>query len=299
MHTSDSSTYQNWLENLAKSTSDLVVLSSGEEAWTGLNVALLHYSNQQISASAFSSHLIVIHPRPIPRLVRKIDTKTDETEVTQGQSSIIPAGLKVEWEWEKPLRCRPLHLALDATFVRQVAIEDGYLHADRIEILNQLAVSDQQVQQIGLALKRELELGGCTGRLFGESLATALTTRLLRQHSTLAQKVIDPEGGLARQKLQLVRDYINDHLNADLRLTDIAVLVGLSSSHFTRLFKQSMGITPYQYVIQCRVERAKLLLLQGLTIGEIANLVGFSDQSHLTYHFKRIVGVTPKRFLLG
>lgn len=286
MHSSDLCKYQNWLENLAKSTADLVVLSSRENTWTGLDVAYLQYSSQQISAPAFSSHLIVIHPKPIPRLVRKIDAKTDEAEVAQGQCSIIPAGLKIEWQWEKPVRCRPLHLALDTAFVRQVAIEDGYPHGNGIEIINQFTVNDQQINQIGLALKTELELGGCTGRLFGESLATALATRLLRQHSTLTQKVIGSEGGLARQKLQLVTDYINDHLNADLRLTDIAALVSLSSSQFTRLFKQSMGVTPYQYVIQCRVERARLLLLRGLTIGEIAILVGFSDQSHLTYHFK-------------
>jgi AraC family transcriptional regulator len=61
-----------------------------------------------------------------------------------------------------------------------------------------------------------------------------------------------------------------------------------------------MGLSPYQYVIQCRVERARLLLQRGdLTIEQVALLVGFADQSHLTYHFKRLIGVTPKRFMQG
>lgn len=72
----------------------------------------------------------------------------------------------------------------------------------------------------------------------------------------------------------------------------------MSTYHFARLFKQSIGVTPHQYVIRCRVARAKHLLLQGeLNIAEVAKSVGFFDQSHLTKHFKRLVGVTPKTIL--
>ncbi|NET35646.1 MAG: helix-turn-helix transcriptional regulator [Cyanothece sp. SIO1E1] len=64
------------------------------------------------------------------------------------------------------------------------------------------------------------------------------------------------------------------------------------------LAKQSMGIPPHQYHIQCRVERAKQLLRQGeLAIAEIAQTVGFASQGHLNYHFKRLTGLTPKGFM--
>ncbi|MDJ0597045.1 MAG: helix-turn-helix transcriptional regulator, partial [Pleurocapsa sp. MO_226.B13] len=78
---------------------------------------------------------------------------------------------------------------------------------------------------------------------------------------------------------------------------ELAALVQISPSYFSILFKQATGITPHQYVIQCRIERAKELLRQSdLAIADVALRLGFSHQSHLSRHFKRLVGVTPKQF---
>lgn len=298
MSSSDSSTYRGWIDSLVDSTPDLIVRSSREQAWTGLDATLLRYTDNRITAPAFSSQLIVLHLDPVPRFVGEVDGQTHNANVRKGESSILTAGLASEWQWQKRGRCNTLHLALDQAFVHQVADERGYTNAHQIEILNQFVVHDLQIQHIGLALKAELESGGSSGRLFAESLATALASRLLRRYSTSELRIQQAETGLSRQQLRLIIDYINDNLNQDLRLAEIAAVVGISQSHFTRQFKRSQGITPYQYVIQCRIERAKLLLRQGdLTIRQVATLVGFADQSHLTYHFKRILGVTPKQFL--
>ena len=91
--------------------------------------------------------------------------------------------------------------------------------------------------------------------------------------------------------------FIQDNLASDLSLDAIAQEAGLSCYHFARLFTEAFGIAPHQYVIQARVERAKLLITQSrLPLGEVAQHVGFSDQSHFTRHFKRLVGVTPRAF---
>jgi AraC family transcriptional regulator len=91
---------------------------------------------------------------------------------------------------------------------------------------------------------------------------------------------------------------LHQHLDQDLTLAELATLVQMSPSCFSTLFKQSTKLVPYQFVIQCRIDRAKQLLLQGeLSIAEIAHGLGFTHQSHLSRHFKRLVGMTPKAFL--
>jgi AraC family transcriptional regulator len=93
-------------------------------------------------------------------------------------------------------------------------------------------------------------------------------------------------------------EYIQDQLDADLTVSGIAQAVSMSRCWFTRLFKESTGQTPHQYVVEARVRKAKELLTTGkFTISEAAHHVGFVDQSHLTRHFKRVFGLPPKRLL--
>ncbi|MBD2070075.1 helix-turn-helix transcriptional regulator [Leptolyngbya sp. FACHB-671] len=103
--------------------------------------------------------------------------------------------------------------------------------------------------------------------------------------------------GLSPRKLRAALEYIHLHMNEGLSLEAIAAHVNMSQFHFCRLFKQSIGVSPYHYLLQQRVERAKQLLLQNqLSIADIALEVGFSNQSHLCFHFKRSVGTSPKQF---
>lgn len=90
------------------------------------------------------------------------------------------------------------------------------------------------------------------------------------------------------------KDYIHDRIDQDIPLKELADSIGMSVSHFCRLFKQSTGLSPHQYVIACRVERARSLLLnEERTIAQVAHAVGFADQSHMNHHFNRLVGIPP------
>ncbi|KAM3113119.1 AraC family transcriptional regulator [Phormidesmis sp. 146-33] len=102
--------------------------------------------------------------------------------------------------------------------------------------------------------------------------------------------------GLTHTQLQQVLDYIQTHLDRDLSLVELAETLNFSPTYFANAFKQAINISPHQYVIQQRVERAKLMLSKtDLAIVDIALQVGFSSQSHLTQQFKRITGMTPKQ----
>ncbi len=103
------------------------------------------------------------------------------------------------------------------------------------------------------------------------------------------------EGGFSERALEQATDYINDNLSQKLTLTEIAGVVNLSPYHLARLFKATIGLSPHQYVIHQRVERAKTLLVGAdLSIVDVAGAVGFANQSHLAFHVRRLLGVSPK-----
>jgi AraC family transcriptional regulator len=170
------------------------------------------------------------------------------------------------------------------------------LDADRIELVEQRRSTDSTLRYIAMAFRAAVQSSAAIDRMYGEALSTALAVHLLREYGAT---VLGPKrGGLPREKLVRAVAYIQDQLDTDLTVSGIARVVGLSPNHFTQLFKESTGQSPYQYVVEARVRKAKELLTTAkFTISEAAHHVGFVDQSHLTRHFKRVFGLPPKRLL--
>jgi AraC family transcriptional regulator len=152
-----------------------------------------------------------------------------------------------------------------------------------------------------LAAAAELRASDGGGPLVAESLATILSVHLIR-HITGRHQLPSSAGGvLPQRKLQRVIEYIMENLEGSPTLEQMASIAHLSSHHFARQFKAATGLSPHQYVIARRVERAQHLLRKDdeLGLAEVAQRVGFYDQSHFSVHFKRIVGVTPRQFQIS
>jgi AraC family transcriptional regulator len=171
--------------------------------------------------------------------------------------------------------------------------------SDRLELIPHLTtLFDPLIQQICFALKTSLEIDGKNSNLYADSMAYALVVHLLSRYSTHSSPAKISRSGLTQQQWKQVVDYINANLDRNISLAELAALLQLSPYHFAHLFKNAIGIPPHQYLIRCRVERAKqLLVLDSLSIAAVAQAVGFASQGHFTYHFKRLVGVTPMSFL--
>jgi AraC family transcriptional regulator len=275
--------------------------TSAGRGWTGIE--LMRYTGyvDEIVAPPLPDHVAAVYLGRSPADIRaRIDGRIYEERFRKGEIAIIPAGTPWEGAWKRRAE-DALEMRLRDTFLREVA-ESVEVDPAGIEIVSCLCVPDPQIERIGLSLKAEVEAEGLVGgRLYTESLANALAISLIRNHSSLGRKAVrkaagEHAGGLSKRALKSAIDYIGDNLaNKDLTLTEMAGAAHMSPYHFSRLFKESTGLTPHQYVIERRVQRAKELLSStALPIAEIALLCGFAHQSHLNRHFKRLLGVSPK-----
>lgn len=118
--------------------------------------------------------------------------------------------------------------------------------------------------------------------------------RLVPDHQDVRHRF---RGGLAGGALRRVRAYIDDHIGERISLDELARQAGVTRFHFARQFRLSTGESPMEYLRRVRIERSKSILQNcDATIAEVAARLGFSDQSHFTRIFGRLVGVSPGSF---
>ncbi|PSB01213.1 helix-turn-helix domain-containing protein [Merismopedia glauca] len=273
------------------------VISSCKAGWNKLQLELYRQPASWIPEYSPPHHVICVNTGNPVTLERRVDGRSLTIDaLPAGDIGIYPANLCQAFQWYQDAEC--IQLYLEPTLLTQTAAE-LCLNND-IELVTQLKPAlDPLIYQIALALKTSLEIDGTSSKLYADAMANALAVHLLSRYSTSKPSLPQqPSGGLSDKQLKQVTEYIDEYLARNLSLAELANVAQLSSYHFTRLFKRSIGIAPHQYHIRCRIDRAKQLLLEKkLNLAEIAYGVGFASQGHLNYHFKRVVGMTPKAFL--
>jgi AraC family transcriptional regulator len=265
--------------------------------WSGVRAEhLTNPPDAEVDLPPTTQHWLILNHGPALAFSLRFAGQ-EQTEPAPADSlTIIPAGYPSQWRWRGA--SESTHILVDPQLLARVAAEALDLNPDRVELPPVGDLSHPQLRAAMLALDAELREGGPGGRLLAESLGNVLAVHLLRQFSAPGPADAHSGGMLPKHKLRAVTEYIHEHLDAELSLDHLAAVAHLSPYHFARLFKNSTGLPPHQYVIARRVERAKELLRERdrPPLAEVATEVGFADQSHFTRHFKRLVGVTPRQF---
>jgi AraC family transcriptional regulator len=274
----------------------LPILSSQNQGWDNILVKQFQHPPGEATCHLSDEHTICLSlaPRPV-RLVHIKGGKTQSGLYGRGDISITPAKMPhfARWDHEDCF----LEIRLMAQFVQQVARETIDKDPDRLELISKFRIRDPHLESIGMMLLAELKQENFGGKLYIDSLTNILAVHLIRQYAVVKPQFPVYEGGLPERQLVQVLDYINEHLNQEIKLTDLAQLLDMSQFHFSRLFKQSLGITPHQYLLQQRVERAKQLLKHtNQSIADIAFLCGFNSHSHLSKQFRQLAGITPTAY---
>jgi AraC family transcriptional regulator len=166
-----------------------------------------------------------------------------------------------------------------------------------VNIHERYGAPDVFVQHLANLLRHGNNGGQPVSRLKAESITIAMLAHLSLGDGTAGVEVPREIAPIVSGRLAQVVDYIESNLNEQLSLVALARIAQMSAFHFARQFKSSTGLTPHQYVMQRRIDRARRLLRDPrLSIADVAFDCGFATQAHLTAVFRKLVGATPKAY---
>jgi AraC family transcriptional regulator len=276
-----------------------VLRSSDATGWQNVRAVHFHHSSREVVMPASDDHCVVVNlGTPFFTYVCP-GKRRFEGQVRSGEVAIIPAGSSWACRSEGSDLPAMLLLYLRPLFVRAAARELNFSN-NEIGLTPQIGFRDKHICHIAMSLLHELSESNVVGRLYADSLATGLAIQLVRRYSSLKDIHVG-HGGMAPHKLRkaiaLIDHCLSDEEEGRVALRVVARAVAMSYFHFSRAFKQSMGMTATNYIAERRIERAKKMLEETeLPISEIALRSGFSSQSHFTTAFRRLAGATPKAF---
>ena len=241
----------------------------------------------RISLDGAPGSVLMFNISPVQGLRQTREGRSFVSDMLHGEMTLMPRGVPSQWSWNSVCD------RLDVIIFPDV-LGDG----SELDVVDRFAFRDSKMEIVCRRLYRELSLGDAADRLYVESLVMRLAALLRQRHSaTSPMRPIPQSSGLTRSQARRVLDYVEAHLSQQLTLSELAAIAELSLHHFARMFKKTIGVAPYRYVLQRRVERTKLMLRTArASLVDISLSTGFYDQSHFTSTFGRLVGVTPTEF---
>jgi AraC family transcriptional regulator len=233
-------------------------LTSTEAGWSSVSFEYYnHLVAGETSKLCFDHYAIAVNLGQGFQLDWQIEEfargRVQRQMLVYGGMTLIPVK-HVNWgAWNQPFP--GFNISLKPELLTRNAAE--LLAVDHVEILPQKPFYDPLILQIGLALKADLESHRPGGRLYAETMATTLAVHLLRNYSAHSQKSVRYLGGLSPTQLKLVTDYINDYLDQELSLEELAAIAQLSPYHFCRSFKRSIRHSSTSRTGKALAERRK------------------------------------------
>lgn len=262
--------------------------------WEGVRVeSYPELPESDIYCAGMDSHLIVWHTRALDGIFHhECAGNITRTRLQTGQLSFIPARADNRWLFGEGAPYA-LHVLIDEDFFEH-SVEQHFHQNNFTGLQDDFQVTSSSLQALLRLFGMELENKGLNGRLYAESLATALSIQIVN-HFGSPRKRCDLETDI---DLLAAHDLINDEYYRSISLDELATLVGLSRAQFVRRFKQQYGTTPHRYLIQRRIQVARQQLQSGMSVplAQLAIELGFADQSHFHRHFSAITGVSPAAF---
>jgi AraC-like DNA-binding protein len=187
-----------------------------------------------------------------------------------------------------------MHFYLPRAALNAVAAEAGGATIDELELEPGDCVEDATARHLLLSLRPALQSPAEASALFVDHVAAALCSHVAEIYGGIQKLRKLPRGGLASWQEKRAKELLESDLSGAFPLSRLALECGLSVRHFTRAFRQSVGMPPHRYLLKRRIERARDLLRNpSLSLLEVALACGFADQSHFTRLFRASMQMSP------
>ena len=245
------------------------------------------------SMPPIKDHLIVFQVSGTTKLQYRLGNVRGSKTVFPGQTSIVPGGY--DMNGSSDTESNVISLYIRSSIVDQVfehsCMEDG------AQLVPQVAVMDPVLSGL---------VHGCAGarhwrhmqsRAYIENFALALAAHLSENYSNCSDvKGRNDDKPLPVHILRVVDEYIRAHIAHDISVTDIALAVGYNPAYFSQIFKRTLGVPPYKYLLNQRVQAVRDSLHTKARLADIAVATGFCNQEHMTRTFQKFHGISPSRY---
>ncbi len=243
----------------------------------------------------FEQHHILLNLKDEPHRVENWRDEEHRDFLLQHNEIIVtPAGVKSGWKWHS--QSKVIIITLNPIKLNQFSQHELGIVLSDTQLKNIPQFVDADICQAGEMLLDALNSPVGSAVMF-ESFARIFLTKLIHKYGLEKSDEVAFNRSFTSSHYKRVLDFIATHFHDNVTLEMMAAQAGISTYHFARLFKQTIGQSPHQFLMHYRVEQARKQLAKPNTlIADIAITCGFSDQAHFTRVFKQITGKTPRQF---
>ena len=216
-------------------------LTSYGFGWQDINIESYCQPPGETLGQDIAHHILTINVGKTYDYESKLNGRYCQGKFIAGEISLYPAKQPLPYRWHQPNSIIAISLSEELLMRNCSELFDR----DCIELKVTHSTKDPLLQQIGLALRADLEAGSPGGKIYAQTMANAMAVHLLQHFTTQKRPTPNFGGGLSPYKLKRVLSYIDDHLEEKISLEDLANIAQLSQHHFARSFKQSNGLSPH------------------------------------------------------
>ncbi|MEM1129308.1 MAG: AraC family transcriptional regulator [Pseudomonadota bacterium] len=244
----------------------------------------------------FAEHHILLNLKDEPhRVQNRRDGELRDFTFYKDEIIVTPAGMRSGWRWFATSDV--IVVTLDPQRVERFAQSELGMLLDPQQFRDLPQFSDPDLCTAGVMLRDALDANDISSAVMFEAMSRVLLVKLLQRYGKRRPEEAALSARFTSAHFHRVLAVIRQRLDQTITVDELAREAGMSSSHFSRVFKETMGATPMQYVMAYRIEQAiKMMGDPTRPLGEIAVACGFSDQAHFNRSFKQVTGQTPRSF---